>query len=279
MRRPTSPPHHPLYNQGTSGAAAWTPLARSYPIRPVLLACVLVAVFLAAIYLWVVFVSKRRDGVRFAPLPPLISTVRHNPSAAAPRPFPNGRTLHANGGGERAHPFPHPLTEAFAPRERFAPSGSSAATPPAPVPRFHPTPARTASRREPVAPPVESETVRFARPGEQALQLLPAHLEVQEGDGRGEIIRLLCAFGEVPEITLGRGDGEAHRHVKLHSPTVSRMHARLMMRDGHWRILNLSLTNPLLVNGERVPDVGEGRVLLDGDRIDIGALALRFHER
>lgn len=119
-------------------------------------------------------------------------------------------------------------------------------------------------------------TVRLDQPGD-TLQVLPGRLEVVEGDETREI-RLFRGWDDVPEITLGRASGTDHRHVQLHSLTVSRAHARLRFEGERWRILNLSETNPTLVNGE-VLEPRERRQLAHGDRIELGEVALRFWER
>jgi pSer/pThr/pTyr-binding forkhead associated (FHA) protein len=64
--------------------------------------------------------------------------------------------------------------------------------------------------------------------------------------------------------------------VGLGSPTVSRRHARLDYTNGQWEIRNLSQTNPLVVNDE-LSDSDVARPLVDGDRLELGEVVLRFH--
>ena len=70
-----------------------------------------------------------------------------------------------------------------------------------------------------------------------------------------------------------------YRHVQLPAQTVSRMHARMRFENGRWHIANLSPTNPLVVNGEPLDADGASRVLVEGDRVELGEVVLRFRER
>jgi len=127
--------------------------------------------------------------------------------------------------------------------------------------------------------PDTSSTVRFRRPAEEAVELLPGRLEVLAGEPRHKEIRFVRAPGERPEVVLGRDLGDSPGQVALHSRTVSRRHARLAYQDGEWRVANLSQTNPVVVNDE-VLLVGNGeRALADGDCLELGEVVLRFHAR
>ncbi len=81
-----------------------------------------------------------------------------------------------------------------------------------------------------------------------------------------------------PEITFGRNEGPMYRHVQLRDATVSRMHARLLYRDGAWTLVNLSTTNPVMHN-TRVLGAEESQLLADGDRIDMGEVVFRYKAR
>lgn len=141
--------------------------------------------------------------------------------------------------------------------------------------------------RKPVASPGESgrpdpvpdeKTVVFQRFTDGPLQLLPGRLEVVEGDGQGRDIRFMRAWGEPPEVTFGRARGPAHRHVQLAAPTVSRNHARMELDGERWKIVNLSATNPVVINGEELlPHTA--RLLDEGDRIEMGEVIFRYRER
>lgn len=124
--------------------------------------------------------------------------------------------------------------------------------------------------------PDASATVRFRRPTEHAVQLLPGRLEVLAGERRHREIRLVRVPGESPEVVLGRERTDAPGRVAFQSSTVSRSHARLAYVDGIWKVANLSQTNPLVVNDERV-SVDRERTLTDGDRLELGEVVLRFH--
>jgi pSer/pThr/pTyr-binding forkhead associated (FHA) protein len=122
-----------------------------------------------------------------------------------------------------------------------------------------------------------SETVRFRRPVDDAVQLLPGHLEVLSGDPRHQEIRFVRLPGRPAELILGREPGDSPQHVVLRSSTVSRQHARLAYSDGRWAVENLSHTNPVIVNEEELSARDGQRPLADGDRLELGEVVLRFH--
>ena len=68
---------------------------------------------------------------------------------------------------------------------------------------------------------------------------------------------------------LGRGES---CQVVLPSPRISREHARLDHRDGHFEIAPLSDKNPTRVNGEAT----QGTDLKDGDDVKLGDTTFRF---
>ena len=124
--------------------------------------------------------------------------------------------------------------------------------------------------------PAPDATIVFNRPVDEPLQILPGRLHVLTGEGSGEDLRLFSRLGEQPQIVVGRDTGPPHRHITLRSPTVSRRHARMDFANGHWTITNLSETNPVLVNDRVLQNGGSARRLADGDRIELGEVALRF---
>ena len=73
--------------------------------------------------------------------------------------------------------------------------------------------------------PATSETVRFVRPADEVVQLLPGHLEVLSGDTRHQEIRFVRVQGQQPQLILGRNPGRSPQHISLNSSTVSRQHA------------------------------------------------------
>lgn len=125
--------------------------------------------------------------------------------------------------------------------------------------------------------PLNSETVRFQRPNDDVVQLLPGHLEVLAGDSRHQEIRFVRVQGQQPQLILGRNPGRSPQHIALNSSTVSRQHARLAFSGGKWNVANLSKTNPVVVNDEQLSNVDGERALADGDRIELGEVVLRFH--
>ncbi|MFI5239961.1 MAG: FHA domain-containing protein, partial [Gemmatimonadales bacterium] len=108
------------------------------------------------------------------------------------------------------------------------------------------------------------------------VQVLPGRLHVLSGESAGRDLRLFSKVGERPRIVVGREAGPAHRHITLRSPTVSRRHARIEFIDGQWTITNLSTTNPVLVNDRALENDSSARPLSNGDRIELGEVALRF---
>ncbi len=116
-----------------------------------------------------------------------------------------------------------------------------------------------------------------APPPDGTLELLPGSLEVQNGPGPGQEFRFARVPGEEPVITFGRSSGPRYRHVQLGSATVSRLHARLTLREGGWVLQNESKTNPTSVNGRPLQGNSEGTPLRDGDRIEMGEVVLLFH--
>jgi hypothetical protein len=125
--------------------------------------------------------------------------------------------------------------------------------------------------------PLGAETIRFQRPSDDVVQLLPGHLEVLSGDSRHQEIRFVRVQGQQPQMILGRNPGRSPQHISLNSSTVSRQHARLAFAGGKWAVANLSKTNPVVVNDEELGNGDGERLLRDGDRIELGEVVLRFH--
>ena len=123
----------------------------------------------------------------------------------------------------------------------------------------------------------ETVTMRFARPSDVVVQLLPGRLEVLEGRTPHREIRFLCAPGESPHVILGRRLGVTPHYIGLGSPTVSRRHARLDFADNRWVVKNLSRTNPLVINDDELSETDAARPLAHGDRLELGDVVLRFH--
>jgi hypothetical protein len=143
---------------------------------------------------------------------------------------------------------------------------------------------------------VDGASVRYWRPADGTLQFLPGRLEVIAGRDAGQEIRFVRTPGpDGTRVTFGRAEGAPYRHVQLREPTVSRAHARMTLEgtgynasrgladgNGRWRLENLSATNPVVVNGKPLAaDGGDaGSVSLgEGDRIEMGEVVFRFHEK
>ena len=138
----------------------------------------------------------------------------------------------------------------------------------------------TAERPAAVTPEGRPPTRRAHRPLDGTLQFLQGRLEVVEGREIGQEIRFVRQPGSAQtEVTFGRQDGTPYRHVQLHEPTVSRLHARMTLEDKDWRLTNLSATNPVTVNGKPLaPDLGSV-ILRDGDRVEMGEVVFRFRAK
>jgi hypothetical protein len=124
-----------------------------------------------------------------------------------------------------------------------------------------------------------NETVRFRRPVEEPVQLLPGRLEVLAGEPQHHEIRFVRIPGEPMQMILGRETGPSAQYVALKSNTVSRRHARFAFSNGQWAVTNLSQTNPVVVNDEELSHSDGDRGLADGDRLELGEVVLRFRAR
>jgi pSer/pThr/pTyr-binding forkhead associated (FHA) protein len=115
------------------------------------------------------------------------------------------------------------------------------------------------------------------------VQFLPGRLEVLQGRGVvGQELRFIRPDNpaERPAVTFGRGEGPPYRHVQLRAPTVSRLHARIVLLDaGVWTLENLSTTNPIVLNGTELVAGSPPTPLADGDRIEMGEIVFRYRHR
>ena len=171
---------------------------------------------------------------------------------------------------------PPPLVYPIHPRLARQPDAMPDRPMPAPLPTV------TAAVTELVSTPpasresFETETVQFVRHTDDAVQLLPARLEVVSGMMPQQVIRFVRVPGRPAEMILGREKASSPQHVTLTSSTVSRRHARVTWVDGRWLVTNLSRTNPVVVNDRALTEYEGPRPLLDGDRIELGDVVLRF---
>jgi Protein of unknown function (DUF3662)/FHA domain len=72
-------------------------------------------------------------------------------------------------------------------------------------------------------------------------------------------------IGRLPECDIVTAD-----------PNVSRRHAEIRVVDGRVRVVDLGSLNGTQVNGRGVPTGNDGAEAVAGDRINVGALALRL---
>jgi hypothetical protein len=134
----------------------------------------------------------------------------------------------------------------------------------------------------PSSPPTDpkSSSRRSHRPADGTLQFLQGRFEVIEGREIGQEIRFVRQPGTATtEVTFGRQDGVPYKHVQLHEPTVSRLHAKMTLEDKDWRLTNLSATNPVSVNGVALGADHGSVVLADGDRVELGEVVFRFRAK
>jgi hypothetical protein len=172
-------------------------------------------------------------------------------------------------------PAPRPAPEPMAPPA--PPDLAAVWGPPSTSTRSSQTPLKVVRDVVSFDEPSPSETVRFRRPVDEPVQLLPGRLEVVSGDPRHQEIRFVRIPGRPAELILGRDPGDSAQHVTLRSSTVSRQHARLAFANGRWAVSNLSLTNPVVLNDEELSARDGDRDLTDGDRLELGEVVLRFH--
>lgn len=223
-----------------------------------------VAALVAAAVVGVVMLMRRRSNRNdpdVAAVPPLLFPAA---PASQPRPVRPARPRAASAALESPGVPIQP-----APREPW----------PAPAPTIPPA----ATVAPPPEPPVtgswvEGKTIRFHRPFEGTLQIMPGRLDIVGGADKGKSIRFVRT-GDPAQITFGRSDGPAYQHIQLRAPTVSRKHALMTFEDARWSICNLSGTNPVVVNGEELPQNSSARPLQDGDHIEMGEITFVFRER
>jgi len=173
-----------------------------------------------------------------------------------------------------------PVESPYAPPQREAATGTlgsawaePAAMPDAPRLRLETTAERQTS-------PSDKSARRAHRPIEGTLQFLQGRFEVVEGREIGQEIRFVRQPGSTQtEVTFGRQDGVPYKHVQLHEPTVSRLHAKMTLEDKDWRLTNLSATNPVGVNGKPLSPDNGSVILRDGDRVEMGEVVFRFRAK
>lgn len=94
----------------------------------------------------------------------------------------------------------------------------------------------------------------------------PAWLRGTEGEYLGKAVLL-----QKPELTIGRGDPNG---MALNEPSVSRDHARICWRDGHYYVEDRGSKIGTYVNGQRV----ERAILTHGHTIRIGSTAFEYRD-
>lgn len=123
------------------------------------------------------------------------------------------------------------------------------------------------------APPPPPEPVEAPA----AQDALPGRFVVDDGGQEVEIRIYRTAPGDRVETTIGRDPGPPYRHVQLNAPSVAGKHAKLVYDRGRWSLINYARTNPTRVNGDDLEE-NASRRLVDGDRIELGDVAVTFRE-
>lgn len=251
-------------------------LTASPPVTTLFIALLVIAAGAAIIAQLVRYLSGRPEPGREPP--PLVVPIHpqfarrldaptREPVAAAPVPVAAPLSVPV---------FAEPDNASTSTVVSFEPSVSlqpAASAEPAHIERVQVEPAPVESPDDQAAP---AETVRFLRPGDEALQLLPARFEVISGLTPRQVIRFVRVPGKPAEMIIGREAASSPQQVTLTSSTVSRRHARVSYSDGRWLVSNLSRTNPVVVNDHALAEFEGPRPLLDGDRIELGDVVLRF---
>ncbi|HTR89276.1 MAG TPA: FHA domain-containing protein [Solirubrobacteraceae bacterium] len=109
-------------------------------------------------------------------------------------------------------------------------------------------------------------------------ELVP--VDIGEVTARGPALVIRVGGGRVGEsfplegqrMTIGR---RPDSHVFLDDVTVSRDHALLINRSGHWHLDDCGSLNGTYVNRARI----ESQKLEEGDEVQIGKYKLTFHAR
>ncbi len=109
------------------------------------------------------------------------------------------------------------------------------------------------------------------------LDVLPGRFLVEDGETQTELRIYRTAPGDRVETTIGRDPGPPYRHIQLLPESVSQKHAKLVFDRGRYSLINYARSNPTRVNGEEIEE-NASRRLVDGDRIEIGEVAMTFHE-
>ena len=204
---------------------------------------------------------------------------------APPRPS-RPTTPEANAAPPAPPPTPappiqtRPVESPYAPPRREAATGTLGSAWAEPAAETPPRLRLETTVERPAASEVKPPPRRSRAPIDGTLQFLAGRFEVIEGREMGQEIRFVKQPGNAPtEVTFGRQDGVPYKHVQLHEPTVSRLHAMMTLEDKNWRLTNLSATNPVSVNGTPLPPDNGSVVLRDGDRVEMGEVVFRFRAK
>ncbi|MEA2164957.1 MAG: hypothetical protein QOK37_3084 [Thermoanaerobaculia bacterium] len=141
----------------------------------------------------------------------------------------------------------------------------------------------SATRVEPPPAPeqvIEGKTIKLHAPPPNTVKLLPGWFEVVSGDDVVKQIRFYKLGGEHgAETTFGRASGRPYAHIQLKAQTVSSRQAKVTFFDGSAQLTNFASndSNPTKFNGRDLA-VNESVPLSESDRVEMGEVALLFHQ-
>jgi pSer/pThr/pTyr-binding forkhead associated (FHA) protein/tetratricopeptide (TPR) repeat protein len=107
----------------------------------------------------------------------------------------------------------------------------------------------------------DDKTVVIASPVKKTIG---PRLVLASSYGKNEVYPIIA-----DSLTVGRG---SEAGVQLNDPAISRLHCTIQKQANHYIVRNLSQTNPLLLNDERVAE----KRLYSGDKLRIGNFSLIF---
>ena len=120
---------------------------------------------------------------------------------------------------------------------------------------------------------IERGAVSMDEPMEGTLKVLPGKWTVS--DGNESWMFRLYQTEAAPEFTIGRESGPKLKHIKIASQAVSRKQAKIRYEGGSYTLVNLSSTNPSMINENSLGE-GESASIENGAKIVLGDVEIVF---